>query len=250
MPACSPTSPPRADNARWSPDSKFIVFTSSVYPDCPAITPANPTTGDACNAARDASAAASKVKAQLFTHLLYRHWNHFTGDKRCHLFVVSVEDRATSATSPPTTPATSRPSPSRGGCGCSISPDSKELAFTENLDPEPAISTNADIFTLDLTNPAAKPVKISTSPGGDFNPAYSPDGKYIAWRSEERPGYEADKFRLVLYDRAATTIKDLLPNFDNWVDEFAWGPAISKHDLLHEWRQGRSAGLCDTMESD
>ena len=98
-----------------------------------------------------------------------------------------------------------------GGGGFAISPDSKELAFTENLDPEPAISTNAEIFTLDLTNPAAKPVKVSTSPGGDFNPAYSPDGKYLAWRSQARAGYEADKFRLMLYDRAAKTTKDLLP---------------------------------------
>ena len=83
----------------------------------------------------------------------------------------------------------------------------KELAFTENLDPEPAISTNADIFTLDLTNPAAKPVKVSTSLGGDFNPAYSPDGKYLAWRSQLRPGYESDKFRLVLYGRVGKTIE-------------------------------------------
>src|SRR5205823_7955285 len=66
--------------------------------------------------------------------------------------------------------------------------------------------------------------KISTSPGGDFNPAYSPDGKYIAWRSEARAGYEADKFRLFLYDRAAKSTKDLLPKFDNWIDEIAWSP--------------------------
>ncbi len=111
-----------------------------------------------------------------------------------------------------------------GGCGCAFAPDSKELAFTENIDPEPATSTSAKIFTLDLTNPAAKPVKVSTSAGGNFNPAYSPDGKYLAWRSQARAGYESDKFRLVLYDRAAKTIKDLLPKFDNWVDEFAWSP--------------------------
>jgi Tol biopolymer transport system component len=73
---------------------------------------------------------------------------------------------------------------------------------------------SAKIFTLDLTNPAAKPVAISTSAGGNFNPAYSPDGKYIAWRSEARAGYESDKFRLVVYDRAAKTVKDLLPKFD------------------------------------
>ena len=78
-----------ADNAKWSPDGKAIVFTSAVYPDCAAITIADQTTGDKCNKDRDAAAAASKVKAQIFTHLLYRHWNHFTGDKRSHLFCVS-----------------------------------------------------------------------------------------------------------------------------------------------------------------
>ena len=111
------------------------------------------------------------------------------------------------------------------GCGCDFSPDGKELAFTENFDPVPAISTHADIFTLDLTDPAAKPVKVSTSAGGNFNPAYSPDGKYLAWRSQARNGYESDQFRLSLYDRAAKTGKDLLPKFDRWVDEFHWfGP--------------------------
>src|ERR1019366_3887297 len=76
-----------ADNALWSPDSKSIAFTSAVYPDCPAIGPADGGAEDKCNAGRDAVKAASKVKAQIFTHLLYRHWNHYTGDKRSHIFL-------------------------------------------------------------------------------------------------------------------------------------------------------------------
>ncbi len=210
-----------ADNAKWSPDSKSIVFTSSVYPDCPAISPADGSASDKCNADRDKQKADSKVKAEIFTHLLYRHWNHFTGDKRSHLFLASVDSGVVRDLTP-NDPHDVPPFSLEGGGGFAISPDSKELAFTENLDPEPAISTNADIFTLDLTNPSAKPVKVSTSKGGDFNPAYSPDGKYLAWRSQLRPGYESDKFRLLLYDRAAKTTRDLLPNFDNWVDEFIW----------------------------
>jgi dipeptidyl aminopeptidase/acylaminoacyl peptidase len=210
-----------ADNSKWTPDGKSIVFTSAVYPDCPPISPADGGASDKCNADRDKAASARKVKAQIFTHLLYRHWNHFTGDKRSHLFIVSVDSGALRDLNP-NDPHDVPPFSLVGGGGFSISPDSKELAFTENPDPEPATSTNADIFTLDLTNPSAKPVKISTSPGGDFNPAYSPDGKYIAWRSQARAGYESDKFRLMLYDRAANTIKDLLPKFDDWVDEFAW----------------------------
>ncbi len=214
-----------ADNAKWSPDGHSIVFTSEVYPDCPAITTTDFDSGNKCNSDRDTAHAASKVKAQIFTHLLYRHWNHFTGDKRLHLFLVSVGNGKMRDLTPndPRDVPPDYPTDSLG-CGCAFSPDGKELAFTENLDPVRAISTNADIFTLDLTNPAAKPVKVSTSPGGDFNPAYSPDSKYLAWRSQARAGYEGDKFRLMLYDRAAKTTKDLLPKFDNWADEFAWKP--------------------------
>ncbi|HUN85992.1 MAG TPA: hypothetical protein VMU48_16560, partial [Terracidiphilus sp.] len=223
------------DNAKWAPDGRFIVFTADVYPDCPAFTDADASQGsqpDRCNADRDKAAAESKVKAQIFTHLLYRHWDHYTGAKRSHLFLVTVENP-----SPKTllwrdlTPGNSHDVPpfslEGGGCGCDISPDSKELAYTDNIDPVQAISVSAKIFTLDLTNPDAKPVQISTSAGGNFNPAYSPDGKYLAWRSQARAGYESDRFRLVVYDRATKTIKDLLDDFkfDNWVDEFNWnGP--------------------------
>jgi dipeptidyl aminopeptidase/acylaminoacyl peptidase len=235
-----------ADNALWSPDGRSVVFTSSVYPDCPAITAADAMTGDKCNADRDAAQAASKVKAQVFTHLLYRHWNHFTGDKRSHLFLLSVESGAVRDL----TPNDSHDVPPfslEGGGGFAFAPDSKELAFTENLDEEPAISVSAKIFTLDLTNPAAKPVAISNSKGGNFNPAYSPDGKYLAWRSEARAGYEADRFQLMIYDRAAKTIKDLLPKFDRWVDEFAWA-VNSKTVYLSTGEAGASPLFAATLD--
>jgi dipeptidyl aminopeptidase/acylaminoacyl peptidase len=229
-PATGVTSHPRrltaisteAGDALWSPDGRSVVFTSSIYPDCPAITEKDANTGEACNTSRDQAAATSKVKAQIFDHLLYRHWDHFTGSKRSHLFFLSLENggiRDLTPNDPHDVPPFSLDG---GGCGCAISPDSKELAFTENLDEEPATSVSAKIFTLDLTNQDAKPIAISTSKGGNFNPAYSPDGKYLAWRSQERAGYEADKFRLMLYNRAAKTTKNLLSKFENWVDEFVW----------------------------
>jgi dipeptidyl aminopeptidase/acylaminoacyl peptidase len=210
-----------ADNAIWAPDGKIIVFTAQVYPDCPALSPDHPEAAK-CTIDRDAAQAASPVKARIFDHLLYRHWDHFTGDKRSHLFLLDLA-AGTVRDLTPNDPHDVPPFSMDGGCNCAISPDSKELAFTENLDEEPAISTNSDIFTLDLTDPSAKPTKISTSPGGDLNPAYSPDGKYLAWRSQARANYESDKFRLLLYDRQTKQTKDLLPMFDRWVDEFVWG---------------------------
>jgi len=210
------------DNAQWAPDGRSVVFTAPVYPDCPAIVPSDNGAGAECNYDRDAKAADSKVKAQIWTHLLYRHWNHYTGDKRSHLFIASVDEGALRDLTP-NDPHDIPPFSIEGGGGFAIAPDSKELAFTENLDPEPATSVSAKILTLDLTNPAAKPVAVSNSLGGNFSPAYSPDGKYLAWRSEARAGYESDKFCLMLYDRAVKTVRDLLPKFDNWVDEFSWG---------------------------
>jgi dipeptidyl aminopeptidase/acylaminoacyl peptidase len=214
-----------ADNAKWSPDGHSIVFTSFVYPDCPTITDIDFATGNQCNADRDKALADSKVKARIFTHLLYRHWDHFTGDKRSHLFFVTVDDGKIRDLTPHFANDVPPFSLEGSGCGCAFSPDSKELAYTYKDVPVPAISTSASIFTLDLTNPAAKPAKVSTSAGGNFNPAYSSDSKYLAWRSQARAGYESDKFRLWLYDRTTKTGKDLLPNFDNWVDEFSWGPS-------------------------
>jgi len=213
-----------ADNAKWSPDSKSIVFTSDVYPDCPAITTADAKTGDQCNADRDKAKADSKVKAQIFTHLMYRHWNRFTGEKRTHLFLLDVASGAVRDLTPNDTHDVPPDYPTGPlGCGCAFSPDSKELAIVMKEVPDEAISTNSDIYTLDLTNPNAKPVKLSTESGGDFSPAYSPDGKYLAWRSQARAGYESDRFRLMVYDRAKKTTGELLTNFNNWVDDFAWG---------------------------
>jgi hypothetical protein len=149
-----------ADNTKWSPDSKSIVFTSAVYADCPAITMADFDSGNKCNADRDASLAASKVKAQIWTQLMYRHWDHFTGNKRTHLFLVSVDGSGMRDLNPGD-PRDVPPDYAsiEQGCGCDFSPDGKELAFTENFDPVPAISTHADIFVLDLTDPSSKALR-------------------------------------------------------------------------------------------
>ena len=132
-----------ADRAIWSPDGKSVLFTSAVYPDCPAITTAEFASGDKCNSDRDVAQAANPVKAQIFTHLLYRHWDHYTGDKRSHLFLVSVDGGGMRDLNPSDTHDVPPFSLDDSSCGCDFAPDAKELAFTENPDPEPAISTSA-----------------------------------------------------------------------------------------------------------
>ena len=194
-----------ADGGIWSPDGKNIVFVSAVYPDCK---------DDACNKQRDEELKKSKVKAKIFSRLFYRHWSAFTEFKRSHLFVVSADAPVGDAVSVPaeangfatTVPRDLTPGDhdvppfSLGGQDMyAISPDGQEVAYTSNIDEVEATSTNNEIFVVPISG--GTPKKISTSPGADTTPLYSPDGKYLAWRSQARAGFEADKWRLFVQDR-------------------------------------------------
>jgi dipeptidyl aminopeptidase/acylaminoacyl peptidase len=227
-----------ADGAIWSPDSQRLLLVASVYPECSD----KPTWADedACDKAKDEAADANPVKAQLFTALLYRHWNAFTGPKRSHVLVTDATLGNTRDLTPRSTVGDAEtPTFSLGGpLGYAWAPDSREIAYVTNLDPVPAASTNNDVFTLRLDEPGAKAVKVSTSPGSDDGPQYSPDGKWLAFRSQARAGYESDRFRLMLFDRAKKTSKELMPKFDRWVDEFVWD-SKSKKIYLASAEHGR-----------
>src|SRR5439155_21649077 len=101
-----------------------------------------------------------------------------------------------------------------------ISPDGHELAYTSNIDEVEATSTNNEIFIVPMNGDTPK--KISTSPGSDSTPLYSPDGKYIAWRSQARAGFEADKWRLFVQDRESEKTRELTEKFDRSVGSFTW----------------------------
>ena len=103
-----------------------------------------------------------------------------------------------------------------------ISPDGQEVAYTSNIDEVEATSTNNEIFVVPISGGTAK--KISTSPGADTTPLYSPDGKYLAWRSQARAGFEADKWRLFVQDRQSGKTRDLTEKFDRSVGSFTWAP--------------------------
>ena len=213
-----------ADGAIWSPDSKRLLFVAEVYPECsdkPAWTDE-----DACDQARDQAAAADPVKAQVFTGLLFRHWDHFTGLKRSHLLVMNADFSDVRDLTPRSGVGDAEtPTFSLGGpLGYAWAPDSHEIAYVTNLDPVPAASTNNDVFTLRLDEAGAKAVKVSTSQGSDDGPQYSPDGKWLAFRSQKRAEYESDRFRLMLFDRQKEALREVMPKFDRSIDEFIWTP--------------------------
>ena len=200
-----------ADIAKWSPDGKTIAFTSSVYPDCK---------DDDCNSKRDAEKEKNKVKAHVAEHLLYRHWTHWNEGKRAHLFVVPADGSA----APRDLTAGANydvPPDERGGPNdINFSPDSKEICFTAVTDKMEAISTNGDLFTVPVAGGEIK--RITTQPGFDGEPVYSPDGKYVAYHAQLTPEYEADRWRVMLYDRRTGKTENLTESFDRSADELAW----------------------------
>ncbi len=218
----------------WSPDGKNILFTSDVYPECDGAAQAETD----CNARKVKAAEESKVKALIFTHLLYRHWNAFREGKRSHIFVIRAPKEGPAADSEDESIMENYPRDlthgdyeapvfSLGGQDdYAFSPDGKEICYTSNHDKNPAASTNNDLWIVPVSGGQAKDI-TADNPASDSTPLYSPDGHYIAYRAQQRPGYESDRFRLMLYDRKTGEKKNLTEHFDRWVGDFAWGPRSS-----------------------
>ncbi len=196
----------------WSPDGKWIAFGSDVYPECK---------DDKCNEAEDARVEASKVQAKVTERLLYRHWVEWRDRKRSHVFYVSSKGGEAIDATPGDFDAP--PYAAASGVDYAFSPDSKEIAFLRNPDKIEAISTNSDIFVLNLDNKSTKNITAAMK-GYDVSPVYTPDGKYILFRSQQREGFEADRWRIMRYDRANGQIVELTIGFDQQVDEMTLSP--------------------------
>lgn len=199
-----------ADNEQWSPDGRSIIFTSDVYPDCQ---------DDACNRQRDEAKQKDAVKARVYEHLLYRHWTHWSDGKRSHLFAVVAAGGAPRDLTPGADYDV--PPDERGDAGdIAVSPDSKEVCFTAVTDRPEATSTNGDLFVVAMSG--GQPRRITTNPGFDGHPAYSPDGRYVAYHAQLVAGYESDRWRLMLYDRGTQKISNLTEGFDRSVQQPLW----------------------------
>ncbi len=230
-----------ASGELWSPDGKNILFTSDVYPQCDG----KPAEEASCNARTREEQEESKVKALTFTSLLYRHWNAYKEGTRTHIFVIPEFCALKAAPGCPAgesrdlTPGDyDSPVFSLGGQdNYAFSPDGQEICYSSNHDKNPAASTNNDLWIVKFnvgvisghsTYPLPAENITADNPASDSTPLYSPDGRYIAYHAQQRPGYESDRFRLMLYDRKTGEKKELTEAFGGWVGTFTWSPDSSR----------------------
>ncbi len=204
-----------ADGVSWAAKGDTLLFTSSVYPDC---------ADDACNKQRLEADEKSKVKARLIHNLLFRHWDQWGNGRYTHLFVVSTKGGAPRDLTPGAydAPAFSLEGPD----GYAISPDGSEACYSSNRSTPPsavAWTTNNHLYLVPTEGGEPRDITPGDH-GSNASPQYSPDGRYIAFTSQARNGYESDLLRLFVYDRRSGQSKSLTEGFDQWVSQFIWAP--------------------------
>ena len=221
--------PTEVNGFSWSPDGKWFLVSSDVFPGCTDVP---------CLEKILKARGQAKVKARVADRLLFRHWDAWKEGTRTHIWKIAVQGGAALDLTPGNRDAP--PFAIGGGADWDVSPDSRELVFASNPDRNEAVSTNADLFRVPLSGGAPAENLTEGNPAFDGSPRYSPDGKWIAYRSQKRPGFESDRFRLAVLDRATGRSRALTEDLDLWVDDFRWAPD-SKSLVFATQVRGREA---------
>jgi dipeptidyl aminopeptidase/acylaminoacyl peptidase len=194
---------------KYAPDMAKVLFTADVKakPDVHDLFPDLP-----------------KANAYLETDLMYKHWDEWVQTVP-HPFVAGYTDGK--LVNPVDLlegePYESPMKPFGGVEQLAWSPDSKTIAYTsrKKTGKEYALSTDSDIYFYNVETRKTEN-KTEGMMGYDQNPVFSPDGKYLAWESMERDGYEADKIRLFVLNIATGEKIDYSANFDQNSTNFNW----------------------------
>ncbi len=200
-----------ASQAVWSPDGRSIAFVSAVFPEFSEKPFAE---SDSLNKQQQDARDNSKVKARIFTKLLYRHWDSWVDDKRLHIFIVPAAGGSPRDVTPGDRDAQPPSMTFSFGDDFAFSPDGTELAYTATPLPvhDESWSTNHDIYTVNCATGIRTQITFNTA--ADGFPRYSPDGLFLSYRAQSRTGFEADRWQVMLYNRSTHEIRSLTKQWD------------------------------------
>ena len=260
--------PEGIDEFKFSPDEKSVLFVKTMK------------TGERTN---DVYPDLDKASGRVINNLMYRHWDEWV-ESIPRPFVADFNGSTIENTKDilGEEPYECPMRPFGGIEQLAWSPDSKTIAYTcrKLTGKDYACSTDADIYIYNIKEGTAKnickgegykrpevdyteslknqAVNDSTYPGNvvsgfllagyDTNPSYSPDGKYIAWQSMERDGYESDINRLLVMNLATGEIKQLASEFDSNVDSYVWANDSKTIYFIGTWHGTTQVYATDIAE--
>ncbi|MGR4863733.1 prolyl oligopeptidase family serine peptidase [Caulobacter sp. LARHSG274] len=206
-----------------APDGRTIVISQAVFPDCDTLD---------CSKDRRAAKGAVKTTGVVYDKLFIRHWDAWNDGTQNHLYALKLDDKGVASGAPvalmngfngdaPTKPF-------GGDEDFAITPDSRFVVFSAKLaDREEAWNTNYDLWRVPLDGSAKPENRTAANQAWDAQPSFSPDGKAAAYLAMKRPGFEADRFAIMVRDYDAKAPngyreRELSPAWDRSAQSITW----------------------------
>ncbi|PZR34549.1 S9 family peptidase [Caulobacter segnis] len=203
---------------RVASDGKTIVVGMAVFPDCADL---------ACTEARLAAKADTKATGVVYDRLMVRHWDTWNDGTKNHLFAYAL-DAGGVATGQPIdlmkgfdgdTPT----KPFGDDNDFAITPENDAVVFSAKVaGKDEAWTTNFDFWAVKIDGSEKPRNRTEANKAWDTAPVISPDGKFAAYRAMKRPGFEADRFAIIIRDRTTKEDRELAPAWDRSADAIAW----------------------------
>ena len=197
---------------KYSPDQQYLLYTKAVKLD---------------NDIHDLFTDLPMANARLENDLMYRHWDQWHDYTYSHIFIARYNEGEDITTGKDILEGEKFDSPDKPFDGLNQiiwSPDSRSIVYScKKLHGKAyTLSTNTNLYSYNLKDCSTTNL-TSDNYGYDKTPSFSPDGRYLAWTSMKRDGYESDKMRLMIMDRKSGKKKDYSKTFDQNCDgNFVW----------------------------
>ena len=211
--------PTDVNNFTVSPDGAKLALSMDVFPDCADLK---------CTADRLKAQSDAKAKGRVYERLFIRHWGTWDDGTQSHLYVAALTDGVAAETPIAISGALDADVPSKpfgDNTEYTFTPDSKKVFFNARIKGKSeAWSTNFDIYEAAADGSGVPNNFTADNRAWDAQPIFSPDGHWLAWRAMARPGFESDRFVIMIRNNKTGERRALTQNWDRSVDKIAFAP--------------------------